>query len=363
MGSVTHQYSEEEIIDMYQEQANRYKLIADELEQLMTTEYIKRIKIKIFLKEHLQFCNETISVLEDAVKKIKGDNVDECICLRLESLFGYCVVEHKKLEDTYNRVGYEQSLDFALYESVHCKLREECDGMSFFDETIKFVRAMISNKSNSIVFNGPVNGTQIQQNTDNSSQKQEIEKQQEAVTTKDSDVEKENVTIKDIFKEKIFEFIIFIFFVIVCKGIDWLRGVEIFSSMNTSIQLLFMFLPVICWIGMTVYGITLLFDLVNIIRIRKKGSFVEFVSKKEILGMILNLFRNEEEPNEIRCVGKTYKNIGGNIYLIKKKMCPYCQTEPTGEMHLFKNVKSGQYKWVCSEQWLHQDDFDYKKEF
>lgn len=363
MGSVTHQYSAEEIIEMYQEKANDYRLVADELEQLMTTEYIKRIKINIFLELHFKFCKDAINVLEEAVKKIKTDKVDEHICLRLESLFDNCSEEHRNLEDTYGRVCYEDSSDFADYELVHCKLREECDGMGYFDETIKFVRAMISNKSNSIVFNGPVSGTQIQQDTDNSSQKQEIEKQQEVVTTKDNDVEKENVTIKDIFKEKVFEFIIIIIFVIVCKGIDWLRGVELFSSMNTSIQLLFMFLPVICWIGMTVYGIALLCDLVNIIRIRKKGSFVEFVSKKEIFGMILNFFRNEEETNEIRCVGKTYKNIGGNIYLIKKKMCPYCQTEPTGEMHLFKNVKSGQYQWVCSEQWLHQDDFDYKKEF
>jgi len=66
-----------------------------------------------------------------------------------------------------------------------------------------------------------------------------------------------------------------------------------------------------------VYGIALLVDLVNIIRIRKKGSFVEFVSKSEILGMILTVLGNEDESKEIRSVGKTYKNIDGNKLLIK----------------------------------------------
>ena len=65
------------------------------------------------------------------------------------------------------------------------------------------------------------------------------------------------------------------------------------------------------------YGIALLVDLVNIIRIRKKGSFVEFVSKSEILGMILTVLGNEDESKEIRSVGKTYKNIDGNKLLIK----------------------------------------------
>ena len=83
---------------------------------------------------------------------------------------------------------------------------------------------------------------------------------------------------------------------------------------------------------------------------------MEFVSKREILGMILTVFGNEDESKEIRSVGKTYKNIDGNIYFIKHKICPCCQTEPIGKMHLIKDVKadningcvrnSGHIKWI-----------------
>lgn len=162
MGSTTQQYSEKEIIEMYQETANRYKKIADELEKIKTTEYVTEIGIKCFLNEHLKFCYDAIDVLEDAVKRINTNRVDEFICLRLEHLFDCCAKEHENLEDTYSRVAYEKSSDFLEYESIHCKLREECDGMSCFDETIKFVRAMIAVKTNSIVINGPVNNAQIQ---------------------------------------------------------------------------------------------------------------------------------------------------------------------------------------------------------
>ena len=44
---------------------------------------------------------------------------------------------------------------------------------------------------------------------------------------------------------------------------------------------------------------------------------MEFVSKREILGMILTVLGNEDESKEIRSVGKTYKNIDGNKLLIK----------------------------------------------
>ena len=156
---------------------------------------------------------------------------------------------------------------------------------------------------------------------------------------------------------------IVIVLVIVAKAINDLRGTESFASMNTGFQLLFLFLPFICWIGVIVFGLALLYDSVNIIMILQKGKFVEFASKKEILGMVMKCIKGDDDSTKTRCVGKTYKNIGGNIYFIKQKTCPFCQTKPIGKMHLIKDISNAQYQWVCSEQLSHREEFDYKKEF
>lgn len=365
MGYATHQYSAEEIVEKYQRHACNYKKIVGDLKQIMETPYIRGKHIDIFLCNHLEFCNDAISVLEEAVKKIEYNIVDESICLRLETLFNNCAKEHRDLEDTYSRVGYQQSEDFDSYETVHDKLREECDSMGYCDETVKFVRALISNKSNTNIFLGDVSDTQIQQNTNNSLQQQGISEKYADIAIEDTKVEKEKISIKEIFKEKVFEVIVGAILAMVAWGVNILMKTDMVSSTSLGMRLVILFLMAACGIGAIVYGLAFLFDLINIVRVMQSGKFVEFASKREILGTILSMFSNDTDVTGAgeRCVGETYKNIEGDIYKIGYKICPFCETKPIGKMHLIKDMSSRKYKWVCSEQSSHIMEFDYKKEF
>lgn len=363
MGCTTHQYSAREIIEKYQTHIINYKKIVDDLKQIMETPYIKGKCVDIFLNEHLKFCNDAINVLEDAVKRIEFNAVDESICLRLETLFANCCNEQRKLEDTYNRIGYQQSEEFYRYEIVHVELSDECNCMGYCDETIKFVRAMISNKSNTNFFMGDAKNIQIQQGCENSLQQKNASDKHNDFFIEDTLIEKEKTSINDIIRGKVFEAIIGTILITVARGINILMKMDMISSLSLSIRIVMVFLMIACGIGAIVYGLAVLFDLINIVRLMQKGKFVEFIPKRVILGTILSIFRDETDINGERCVGKTYKNIDGDIYKIKYKMCPFCQTEPIGKMYLVKQINIPQYKWICSEQSSHIMEFDYKKEF
>lgn len=65
---------------------------------------------KFCLNEHERFCKEAVDVLKCAINEINNHTVDELICVRLRRLFESCKVQHNKLEDTYSRVNYEQTV-------------------------------------------------------------------------------------------------------------------------------------------------------------------------------------------------------------------------------------------------------------
>ena len=90
---------------------------------------------------------------------------------------------------------------------------------------------------------------------------------------------------------------------------------------------------------------------------------MEFESKKGLLSLVMNAFKDNEAQPLKRSVGKIYKNIDGNIYRIKSKKCPFCKTAPIGNMNLIRNIANREYIWVCSEQPSHLIPFDYKENF
>lgn len=65
----------------------------------------------------------------------------------------------------------------------------------------------------------------------------------------------------------------------------------------------------------------------------------------------------------IRPVGKCFKNDNGEIYQIKSMICPCCESQPIGKMHLVKNINENKYIWRCSENSSHEIEFDYKHKF
>ena len=74
------------------------------------------------------------------------------------------------------------------------------------------------------------------------------------------------------------------------------------------------------------------------INLRKNGRFVEFMSKKYCINLILNIFREKGSNDMIRPVGKCFKNDNGEIYQIKSMICPCCESKPIGKMYLVKNI-------------------------
>ena len=358
MGAVTHQYSAGEIVEKYRKHIANYNNIIVDLKNMMGTTFIKRQNIGIFLNYHLRFCVEAVEVLGDAIEAIQNSTVDESICIRLEGLFESCKHEHRKLEDTYNRVPYEQSKDFYSYENLHSRMREECDEMEYCGATVKFVKTMIVSSSNINVFNGDVRDVLIQQGTVNSKQTKS-----EKVRNYDGQVicpqiENEKTSFKMIFKRKFIELIIGVFFILVSEFIKKYMGFAEDNDMHIwciityflSIIVAITFIMSFCW------------DLVCMTKLSKKGSFVEFMSKKYCIYIILNIFKKDLDKDSIyRQVGKCFKNVDGEIYQIKSIVCPYCKSEPIGKMELIKNLKANKYIWRCLENSSHEVEFDYKQ--
>ena len=359
MGKVTHQYSPREIVEKYRKHIDGYKNIIKDLENILQSSYIKKQNIGIFLKYHLAFCREAIEVLQDAVEAIQSDAVDESICIRLESLFACCAKEHKNLEDTYSRINEEPTKEFNTYYNIHIRLRDACDEMEYCDETVRFVRARIRKKSNTNIFYGEVNNLQIQQDVHNSVQKAGTRE----TKIKDTIIEKEKTSLKAIFREKAYESIIgivlFMFATILYK--IQLKG------MMSALELEIKCLAIIVMIGSALFGIVLLvvcvLDVINVLSLSRVGTFVELESKWKWLGEIGGIFSNSEssEPKDVRSTGKCYKNIDGQIYRIKGKKCPYCETQPIGKMILNYSNCENRYFWKCTQNQAHVMEFDYKK--
>lgn len=359
MGEATHQYSSVEIVEKYCMHIDNYNSIIVDLKNIMETTYIKRQNIGIFLNFHLRFCIETVEVLKDAIEAIQNDTVDESVCMRLEGLFESCAKEHKNLEDTYSRVNERYTKEFYEYLDIHRRLREECDDMEYCDETVRFVRAIIRNKSNTNIFYGDAKNVRIQQDTHNSSQKVSGGKNE----IEDTIIEKEKNSFKEILRDKLYEAVVgsilFVIAVILYKA--KLKGV--FDTIDGNVTI---FLIVIM-ITFFILGIGLLLicvhDVANILPLLTKGAFVELESKSEWLDKFFEFFKNSEYsiPKDIRTTGKCYKNVDGVLYKIKGKRCPYCETQPIGKMFLNYSNYSKMYFWECSQNQAHVVEFDYKK--
>lgn len=177
MGRTTHQYSENELISIYQEYMDSYERAVLKLEEFMHSSYAKKININLFLDLHYSFCKDAISVFKDAIKKIENNCVDKNICIRLEKLFQGWREEHVSLEDTYSRVDYENTKEYCEYLEIHVKLRTLCDEMGYLDETLPFVESLINQPIGSQeyinIIEGDLNNSQIQQGTWCSSQNKE----------------------------------------------------------------------------------------------------------------------------------------------------------------------------------------------
>lgn len=359
MGAVTNQYSVEEIVEKYRKHIDSYTNIINDLNDIMETMYIKRNNIGIFLNFHLRFCVEAVDVLEDAIEAIQNDKVDESICMRLEGLFDSCAKEHKNLEDTYSRIKEKNTEEFYVYENIHIRLREECDDMEFCDATVRFVRARIRSNSNTNIFHGDAQNIQIQQEVQNSSQKAGARKEE----IEDTIVEKEKTSFKEIMREKLYDVIVGGVFLGVVAILYMCQLKGLFDTLEISVSLVLLFIMPISFVFGIAFFLICIYDIANILPLLGKGSFVELESKSEWIDKIFELFRNSENrmQKEIRTTGKCYKNIDGELYKIKGKMCPFCETEPIGKMILYYSNPLKTYFWECSQNQAHQVEFDYKK--
>lgn len=359
MGTVTHQYSTGEIVEKYRKHIDNYNNIIIDLKNMMETTYIKRKNIGIFLNFHLRFCVEAVNVLNDAIEAIQNDAVDESICMRLERLFESCAKEHKDLEDTYNRINKRYPEEFYQYQDIHTRLREECDDMEYCDETVKFVRAIIRNKTYTNIFYGDATNVQIQQDTHNSSQKAgEVIKE-----VKDTIIEKEKTSFKEILRSKAYEAVagggLFAVAAILYKA----QSKRLFEKMESNVTIFLLVIMSVFFILGIGLLIICVYDIANILPLLTKGAFVELESKSEWIDNVFRFFQKSQDliPKDIRTTGKCYKNIDGVIYRIKGKRCPYCETKPIGKMFLNYSNYEKKYFWECSQNQAHVVEFDYKK--
>lgn len=359
MGKIAHQYSTEDIIEIYRKHINNYNSIIKELRNMMGTAYIKRQNIGIFLKEHLLFCEDAVKILNDAIEAIYNNAVDENICIRLEGLFDRCANEYKKLEDTYKRVSERFTEEFYEFENLHIKLREACDIMEYCDETVIFFRTIMQNRTNINIFYGDTRNIQIQQGTHNSVQ--EVSKVTNKI--KDTEIIKEKTSISKIMKDKICEavvgFVLFtvasIFYNILKKG-----GIEKVQNNVKIFLLVIVGISFMLGVGLLIICV---FDIINVLSLLKKGAFVELESKIEWIHKISSIFQRSDEllKKDVRTTGRCYKNIDGEIYRIKGKECPHCETQPIGKMFLNYSNYEKKYFWECSQNQSHVVEFDYKK--
>lgn len=364
MGYTTRQYSKKEIIEKYQYHINNYKNIVDELKLFQNSLYVKEKNIRIFLNEHIEFCIDAVDVLESAINQIKDNTVDNYICVRLEGLFESCKYEHKKLEDTYSRVTYEQSEDFYTYEDIHRKLRAECDEMEYCDGTVKFVKTMITSGSYINIFNSDVQDVSIQQGTVNSTQIKsgKVEECREPSTC--IQIEKEKTSLKIILKREFIDLIIGMILILASTLVKKIMEFEVENHIHTVIYIWSITIYILLVVIAVAFIISFCLDLICMVKLRKNGRFVEFMSKKYCIYIILNFFKeNGHNDNVFRQVGKCFKNDDGEIYQIKSMLCPYCESKPIGRMCLVKNINENKYIWRCLENSSHEIEFDYKQKF
>lgn len=356
MGEATHQYSSDEIVEKYCKHIQQYNTIIVDLKNIMKTKYIKRQNIGSSLELHLSFCAEAVDVLKDAIEAIQNDTVDESICMRLEALFESCAKEYKNLEDTYSRVDEKYTEEFYEYQDIHTRLQEECDDMGYCDKTVRFVRAIIRNKSNTNIFYGEAKNIQIQQDTHNSLQKASEGKNE----IEDTIIEKEKTSFKEILKDKLHEAVVASALLVIAAIINKAPLKGLFdTTIKSGIEIVLIIIMIVSFALGIVLLIICVYDIYHILSLLSEGSFVELESKSEWLGQL----RNSENtiPKDVRTTGKCYKNIEGIIYKIKGKRCPYCETQPIGKMFLKYSNYSKIYFWECSQNQAHMVEFDYKK--
>jgi hypothetical protein len=176
---------------------------------------------------------------------------------------------------------------------------------------------------------------------------------------------KNETTMKDIFKEKLIEYVIGVALGGITYGVKF-----VFDNKNFDIGfklfLLFAMFTLGAFTLVMFYSATV--DIFKAISLKKKGKFVEFQSKKNAIGTIMNEVgkntsnsASNEDLDNYRSVGKVYKNIDGIIYKIKGCKCPFCESEPIGTMNFVYNKIFNGYELVCNEQSTHRLEFDYKK--
>lgn len=180
---------------------------------------------------------------------------------------------------------------------------------------------------------------------------------------KHTEVEREEISLQTIIKEKVVEAIVGGVLSAIATVINQCEVKDVFVAWENSVVLVLLLLMIVFYI----WGIGLLvlaaLDAVKIFSLSKVGSFVELEAKIEWIYKLLNFFRTNGETGqeESRTTGKCYKNIDGKIYRIKRKKCPLCETEPIGNMYLeYSNMKKTYY-WKCSQNQAHRVVFDYKK--
>lgn len=180
---------------------------------------------------------------------------------------------------------------------------------------------------------------------------------------KDTDIEKEKISIKKIIIEKIIEAILGGLLALIAYVLRKFLSSIGNTNLQLNIHLLLVGILIICAVGAFVLIMAFLVDIVHIFQLTRKGKFVEFESKKDMLNIAINSFMTSDVKAKIRNVGKVYKNIDGNIFRITSKKCPFCKSEPIGKMRLIRDIINSEYVWVCSEQESHRIPFDYKGNF
>lgn len=178
-----------------------------------------------------------------------------------------------------------------------------------------------------------------------------------------SKIEKEETTLGKIIKEKVIEAIVGVVLSGVAALISSYKSTELFNSLEESIKICLILVIVILFVVGIGLVLIFLYDIINLLILFRKGSFVELESKVLWLDKLFDIFRNSEDTasKDVRVTGKCYKNIEGKIYNIKGKKCPICETEPIGNMSLKYSNCLQTYFWECSQNQAHKIEFDYKK--
>lgn len=182
-------------------------------------------------------------------------------------------------------------------------------------------------------------------------------------TYKDTAIEKEKISIKKILIEKIIEAILGGLLALITSVLGKFLSSSGSTNLQLNIHLILFGILIICAVGAFVLLMAFVIDIVHILQLTRKGKFVEFESKKDMVNTVINSFRTSDVKAKIRNVGKVYKNVDGNIFRITSKKCPFCKSEPIGKMHLIRDIANSEYVWVCSEQASHRIPFDYKGNF